>query len=95
MTTADPGLPEAFAAATRRGATAREVLRAGAVFILLAAMLVGFTVAQPAFIGINNLMSILQAVSVVAILGTGVTVTLAVGGFDLSIGAVAASSVMA
>ncbi|HMQ73487.1 MAG TPA: ABC transporter permease, partial [Rubrivivax sp.] len=70
MTTADPGLPEAFAAATRRGATAREVLRAGAVFILLAAMLVGFTVAQPAFIGINNLMSILQAVSVVAILGT-------------------------
>ncbi|MGO7388973.1 ABC transporter permease, partial [Rhizobium ruizarguesonis] len=39
--------------------------------------------------------SILQAVSVVAILGAGVTVTLAVGGFDLSIGAVAASGVMA
>ncbi|UWU23858.1 ABC transporter permease (plasmid) [Rhizobium sp. CB3060] len=70
-------------------------LRAGAVFILLAAMLVGFTAVQPAFINISNLMSILQAVSVVAILGAGVTVTLAVGGFDLSIGAVAASSVMA
>jgi simple sugar transport system permease protein len=70
-------------------------LRAGAVFILLAVMLVGFTFAQPAFINIGNLMSILQAVSVVAILGAGVTVTLAVGGFDLSIGAVAASSVMA
>jgi simple sugar transport system permease protein len=40
-------------------------------------------------------MSILQAVSVVAIIGTGVTVTLAIGGFDLSVGAVAASSVMA
>ncbi|MBY3367934.1 ABC transporter permease [Rhizobium laguerreae] len=70
-------------------------LRAGAVFILLALLVVGFTVAEPAFINIANLMSILQAVSVVAILGAGVTVTLAVGGFDLSIGAVAASSVMA
>ncbi|WP_411195695.1 ABC transporter permease [Rhizobium sp.] len=70
-------------------------LRAGAVFILLAALVVGFTIAEPAFINIANLMSILQAVSVVAILGAGVTVTLAVGGFDLSIGAVAASSVMA
>ncbi len=73
----------------------RELLRTGAVLILLAAMLVAFALAQPAFIGIDNLMSILQAVSVVAILGSGVTVTLAVGGFDLSVGAVAASSVMA
>ncbi|KAA0697127.1 ABC transporter permease [Neorhizobium sp. P12A] len=70
-------------------------LRAGAVFMLLAVLVIGFTIAQPAFINIGNLMSILQAVSVVAILGAGVTVTLAVGGFDLSIGAVAASSVMA
>ncbi|QRM57612.1 ABC transporter permease [Sinorhizobium sp. BG8] len=74
---------------------AREFLRAGAVFILLLGLIVAFTISQPAFININNLMSILQAVSVVAILGAGVTVTLAVGGFDLSIGAVAASSVMA
>lgn len=72
-----------------------ETLRSGAVFILLVALVIGFTAAEPAFININNLMSILQAVSVVAILGAGVTVTLAVGGFDLSIGAVAASSVMA
>ena len=70
-------------------------LRAGAVFILLGALLFGFTLAEPAFANIGNLMSILQAVSVVAILGAGVTVTLAVGGFDLSIGAIAASSVMA
>lgn len=91
--------PQAPAAASpalhrpRRGV--REWLRTGAVFILLAVMVVGFSIAQPAFSGIDNLMSILQAVSVVAILGAGVTVTLAVGGFDLSIGAVAASSVMA
>ncbi len=81
--------------ATDDGDRLRDFLRRGAVFILLALLVVGFTLAQPAFININNLMSILQAVSVVAILGAGVTVTLAVGGFDLSIGAVAASSVMA
>lgn len=74
---------------------AGDLIRNGAIFILLALMLVGFTLAQPAFIGINNLMSILQAVAVVAILGAGVTISMAVGGFDLSVGAVAASSVMA
>lgn len=75
--------------------TLRETIRRGAVFILLIALVIGFSLAQPAFININNLMSILQAVSVVAIIGAGVTVTLAIDGFDLSVGAVAASSVMA
>ncbi|MCZ7486088.1 ABC transporter permease [Rhizobium rhizogenes] len=73
----------------------RNAIRRGAVFLLLAAMVVGFSLAQPAFININNLMSILQAVSVVAIIGAGVSITLAINGFDLSVGAVAASSVMA
>ncbi|MDQ0562416.1 simple sugar transport system permease protein [Rhizobium mesoamericanum] len=93
--TAVPGeetAPERNRAALK---TAGALLRSGAVFILLGAMLVGFTLGEPAFFNVGNLMSILQAVSVVAILGAGVTVTLAVGGFDLSIGAVAASSVMA
>ncbi|TIX87841.1 ABC transporter permease [Rhizobium sp. P44RR-XXIV] len=73
----------------------RELVRKGAVFFLLLALFLIFSFAQPAFININNLMSVLQAVSVVAIIGAGVTVTLAIGGFDLSVGAVAASSVMA
>ncbi|NTF44814.1 ABC transporter permease [Rhizobium rhizogenes] len=73
----------------------RELVRKGAVFFLLFALFLIFSFAQPAFININNLMSVLQAVSVVAIIGAGVTVTLAIGGFDLSVGAVAASSVMA
>ncbi|MGO4567167.1 ABC transporter permease [Rhizobium sp. 2YAF20] len=101
MTTADtedfPVAPKQRAIAATAGwlGGATATLRSGAVFILLAALLILFALAQPAFINLNNLMSILQAVSVVAILGAGVTVTLAVGGFDLSIGAVAASSVMA
>jgi simple sugar transport system permease protein len=105
MTTADtddfpvakkqPSISSVAVRATGWLAGATTFLRSGAVFILLGSLIVIFAVAQPAFINLNNLMSILQAVSVVAILGAGVTVTLAVGGFDLSIGAVAASSVMA
>lgn len=71
-----------------------DAARRGAVFVLLAALVVGFSIAEPAFLNVNNLMSVLQAVSVVAILSIGVTISIAVGGFDLSVGAVAASSVM-
>ncbi len=80
-------------AAPRRNAF--ELARRYALFVLLAIMLVGFWHAQPAFINSANLFSILQAVSVVAILGVGVSITMSAGGFDLSVGSVAASSVMA
>ncbi|WP_321915550.1 ABC transporter permease [Paraburkholderia sp. J11-2] len=68
--------------------------RAG-LLIVLAALVVIFTVREPAFLNIANLFSILQAVSIVALLGIGVTITLAAGGFDLSVGSVAASAQMA
>ncbi|MFP5076455.1 ABC transporter permease [Rhizobium sp. YIM 134829] len=73
----------------------RETLRRSAVFLILAALVLIFSLAEPAFLTLGNLMSVLQAVAVVAIIGAGVTVTLAIGGFDLSVGATAASSVMA
>lgn len=92
MTTADT---KTVTSTGRKTDGLRALARRGAVFILLAALVIVFSIAQPAFINVNNLMSILQAVSVVAIIGAGVTVTLAIGGFDLSVGAVAASSVMA
>ncbi len=85
--------PAPLAAAPRRNAF--ELARRYALFVLLAIMLVGFWWAQPAFINSANLFSILQAVSVVAILGVGVSITMSAGGFDLSVGSVAASSVMA
>jgi simple sugar transport system permease protein len=66
-----------------------------ALFVLLALMVVAFWHVQPAFIRSANLFSILQAVSVVAILGVGVSITMAADGFDLSVGSIAASSVMA
>jgi simple sugar transport system permease protein len=76
-------------------ASASSLLRKSAVFALLALMVCGFSLAEPAFLGVGNLMSVLQSVAVVAILAVGVTISMAVGGFDLSVGANAASSVMA
>ncbi|MDD7910571.1 ABC transporter permease [Pseudovibrio exalbescens] len=64
------------------------------LLVLLATMIVFFSIAQPAFLSMINVFIILQSVSIVAILALGVTATLAVNGFDLSIGSTAAFSMM-
>jgi len=73
---------------------AGRALRRYAIFIILAALIVFFDFAEPAFLRVNNLFSVLQSVAVVALLGIGVTVTLAVDGFDLSVGSIAAFTLM-
>ncbi|MCJ2055081.1 ABC transporter permease [Methylobacterium sp. J-048] len=65
------------------------------LLILLVGLVAVFAVAQPAFLRVNNLFSILQAVAIVALLGVGVTVTMIAGGFDLSVGGLAAFVQMA
>ncbi len=70
------------------------VIRWG-IFILLAVLVVAFSLAQPAFFRVGNLFSILQAVAIVALLGVGVTVSTIVGGFDVSVGGLAAFVQMA
>lgn len=70
-------------------------LRRWAVPLALLALVVAFALAEPAFLRAQNVFGILQSVSVVALLGIGVTMTLAAGGFDLSAGSTAAASVMA
>ena len=82
--------------ATRGGLRAlRGHLERTGMLLVLGLLVIVFSVNQPAFLNIDNLFSILQAVSIVALLGIGVTVTLAAGGFDLSVGSVAASAQMA
>lgn len=71
-----------------------RTLRRYAIFIILAALIVFFHFAEPAFLRVSNLFSVLQSVAVVALLAVGVTVTLAVDGFDLSIGSIAAFTLM-
>lgn len=73
----------------------REHLERTGILLVLAVLIAVFAIREPAFLNVDNLFSILQAVSIVALLGIGVTVTLAAGGFDLSVGSVAASAQMA
>lgn len=71
-----------------------EILIRYGLLLVLAVVVIVFSVAEPAFMRVNNLFLILQSVSIVALLALGVTLTMAVGGLDLSIGAVAAMSLM-
>jgi simple sugar transport system permease protein len=101
-------LPTASASQARQSSTAptesvsqiRRVPRIGqflrqyAIFLILAVLILFFQSREPAFLRINNLFSVLQSVAVVALLGIGVTVTLAVDGFDLSVGSIAAFTLM-
>jgi simple sugar transport system permease protein len=71
-----------------------DILIRYGLLLVLAVIVIVFSVAEPAFMRVNNLFLILQSVSIVALLALGVTLTMAVGGLDLSIGAVAAMSLM-
>ncbi len=62
--------------------------------IVMAASFIGFGLAEPAFWSWSNMFSILLGITIVGILAIGVTFTLIVDGFDLSIGSTAAISVM-
>ncbi|KGQ70102.1 sugar ABC transporter permease [Chelonobacter oris] len=65
------------------------------LLILLCMMLLIFSIIEPMFMSTLNMMIILQSVSIVAILALGITATLAINGFDLSVGSTAAFSMMA
>lgn len=62
--------------------------------VLMAGLLVFFSVASSGFLSPQSAMFVFQSVAITGILALGVTCTLVVGGFDLSIGAVATSALM-
>ena len=78
-----------------RRTSIRTQLERSGILLLLVAMGAVFTWREPAFLSVDNLFSILQAASIVALLAVGVSITLAVGGFDLSVGSTAATAQMA
>jgi simple sugar transport system permease protein len=69
------------------------VYRYGLV-VLLAALIVYFIVTLENFGTVRNAFIILQAVSITAIVALGVTISLAAGGFDLSVGSTVSFVVM-
>jgi simple sugar transport system permease protein len=90
----DTGLAPAKASSSFGGQALVRWVRRYAIFLILAALIILFETEQPAFLRLDNLFSVLQAVSVVALLGVGVTITLAVDGFDLSVGSTAVLCLM-
>jgi len=89
--------PATTAAQNALGGNSRRaqdlVVRYG--FILVTVALFAFFLAtEPAFRAEDGLFSTLRYISVTAILGLGVTITMAVGGMDLSVGSVAGLGVM-
>ncbi len=70
------------------------VYRYGLLSVLVLIILY-FSWTQPFFGTFANAMFVLQAASVVAVVGLGVTVSMTVGGFDLSVGSAMSLSIMA
>jgi simple sugar transport system permease protein len=76
-----------------RVALERLVLR-WALVAVIGVLLVVFSATQPAFLTVANVFSILRSISIVAIIASAVTISLVVGGFDLSVGANAGLGMM-
>ena len=69
------------------------VLRYGMI-IAIFALIAFFSVANPYFFSLSNFLDILRAVSILAIVALGVTLSVTVGGLDASVGAVTGLAVI-
>lgn len=79
----------------KEGLSMRELAIRYGFLTLLVGLIVFFSLATRGFTSPQAAVFILQSVSITGILALGVTATLVVGGFDLSIGSIATSSMMA
>jgi len=60
--------------------------------VTVAVLVAFFGIAAPNFLDPSNLVNILRSISIVTVIAVGVTLSLAVGGFDLSVGSVASTA---
>ncbi|AHL73291.1 MULTISPECIES: ABC transporter permease [Bacillus] len=60
--------------------------------LTIVVLIVVFAAANPAFLQSGNIINILRSISIVTIIAVGLTISLAVNGFDLSVGSVATLS---
>lgn len=77
------------------GPSLRDIAIRYGFLALLLGLIVFFSVFTRGFVSPQAAVFILQSVSITGILALGVTATLVVGGFDLSIGSIATTSMMA
>ena len=57
--------------------------------ILIVVLIVFFAMMNPNFLSTGNIVNILRSISIVTIIAVGITISLSVNGFDLSVGSVA------
>ncbi|PAQ03192.1 MAG: ABC transporter permease [Mesorhizobium sp.] len=76
-------------------AAARDLAIRYGFIVLLFGLIAYFAIAAGGFVSPQSAVFIFQSVAITGVLALGVTATLVVGGFDLSIGSVATSAMMA
>lgn len=69
---------------------ALTVLKDHGISLVLLALIVVMSIASPAFLSLNNVMNVVRQVSVIAIVGIGVTMVIITTGIDLASGSVIA-----
>lgn len=57
--------------------------------ITIVLLIIIFTIANPSFLDTTNIVNILRSISIVTIIAIGITISLSVNGFDLSVGSTA------
>ncbi len=77
------------------GSSLRELAMRYGFLLLLVGIIIYFSIVTSGFASPQGAVFILQSVSITGILALGVTATMVVGGFDLSIGSVATTAMMA
>ncbi|MGE6630487.1 ABC transporter permease [Bacillus sp. NPDC077027] len=60
--------------------------------LTIVVLVVVFAIANPSFLQTGNIINILRSISIVTIIAVGLTISLAVNGFDLSVGSIATLS---
>jgi ribose transport system permease protein len=84
-------MTDAAAETTKAPKTSKDWdLRAVAPFVALALLLVLGTIANPNFIGIDNLLNVITRSAFIAIIALGATYVISAGGLDLSVGSMVA-----
>jgi len=59
------------------------------MLLTVVALIAGFGVASDSFLEPTNIINILRSIAIVTVIAIGVSVSLTIGGFDLSVGATA------
>lgn len=71
---------------------AGRFIRKYAIVLILVAMVITMSILSPAFLQLNNLLNVVRQISVIGLLGMGVTMAIISTGIDLSLGSVLALS---